>query len=360
MVTYLLIKKEFHRLKIFGWGSFLALGFYIGLVKIINQYPPPGSEEIAGSLIRRPWIWGHMENRFMYWAGAWSLFKENYLLGTGLWTFRELYPQTGLRYTPPNVHNMYLQTATETGLIGLGLLMVCLTALGSSIVRIFRRGSGEVVELNFYITVSLSGFLLHNLIEYNWLSSNFIYYFVFFVISIEVLNRKVADHKIEALTNYSKGIWSTATLLLMVLGAVALLQYYRYHQIIIQDILRSKTIEQVLENSTRAKNLCNRCWRPYFLSAIANQDKYRQFKDNQSLIQAEKDFKEVIQRNPRGLGTYLMLAEIKVIQGKFSEATYFYEKAMRDSRHKSSALTGLKNLAKNKGGENPESSSVLK
>ena len=344
IIFYLLKKKEFRCLKILGGGFIIALGVYIGLVKFLNQLYPSGSEEIATSLIRRPWIWGHVENRFMYWAGAWSLFKENWLLGTGLWTFKEFYPQTGLKYIPPHAHNMYLQTATETGLIGFGLLMACLTTLYLTIIRILKNITNELVDLSFYITVSISSLLLHNLIEYNWLTSNFIYIFVYLVISVEVLNREIASTKMWKNIPDPKKLWPKVIAITMVLGIFTVVQYYRYNRTIGHNVLASNTVEEVLAHAERAKEICGRCGRPHYLSGIVHLEEFRKSKNDRDLVQAEKDFKEVIQRNPLGSGAFFKLGQIKSIQGNHIKAKYFYEKAKKDSRYRSFVLEELKRL----------------
>jgi O-antigen ligase len=344
MIVYYLAKQESRQIKFISYGLLLTLGIYIGLVQILNQYP--GSEEMTASLIRRPWVWEHMENRFMYWTGAWTLFKENWLLGTGLWTFKELYPQTGLKYTPPHVHNMYLQTATETGLIGFSLLLACLSVLGLTIIRIFKNGKTKLLELNIYIAFSLFGFLLHNFIEYNWLGSNFIYFFVFLVISVELISRDTQDNKQSSSMPGLKGVWPKAVTLTLALGALTVLQYYRYDRIVSHDVLMSQTVEEVLSNAERAKDICSRCGRPHYLSGIIYLEQFHLSKNDQDLIQAEKEFEEAIERNPLGLGTYLKLAQIKSLQSNFEEAKSFYERAMDDSRYRLSALAELENIEK--------------
>ena len=133
---------------------------------------------------------------------------EHWFLGSGLWTYFELYPQTGLGRTPPHAHNMYFQTAVETGLVGLGLLVACIIKAYSTFISIFKKGTSErKTDKAYYIVVSLSSYLIHNLIEYNWLISNFIYYFVFLLISLEVLNR---DNPASIKCTYfvdAKGFW---------------------------------------------------------------------------------------------------------------------------------------------------------
>lgn len=353
MFAYLLKKKDFFHLKILAGTIFLTLVTYFGLVNILNPTPQTSSEAVTSLLVRRPWIWEHLENRLMYWSGAWSIFKENWLLGSGLWTFIELYPQTGLKYTPPHAHNMYLQTAMETGLVGFGLLMACLTVLFRTLVHIFKKASTDVAELNFYIAVSLFGFLLQNLIEYNWLTSNFIYFFVFLIVAVEVLNRETGENKKWVSLPFSKEIFPKWVVLSMVLGAFTIIQYYRYSRIISYDIPLSHSVEEVFANAERAKNLCSRCGKPYYLSGIIHLETFRQFKNLQELTLAEKDIKELIRRNPNSMGNFLVLGEIKNLQGNFNEASKYYEIAMKDPRYKVSALAGIKSLEKRRGGRRP-------
>ena len=81
--------------------------------------------------------WGNLENRLTFWIIGWEIFKDYWFTGTGPWTFELLFPKyiadsmlsldvsanaTGSQ-GPPHSHNIFVQTATETGVIGLGLLI---------------------------------------------------------------------------------------------------------------------------------------------------------------------------------------------------------------------------------------------
>lgn len=342
MIIYLLKKKDIQNLKYLGGCLLLALLVYIGLAS--NIHHTADAQAVAGSLVRRPWVWQHIENRFIYWTGAWSLFTEYWLLGSGLWTFVEFYPQMGLMYSPPHAHNLYLQTAAETGLIGFSLLMFCLTILFFTVVKTFRKARPETRDINFYISVSLSGLLLHNLIEYNWLTANFIFYFVFFIISVEVLNRETQRPEESNGMATFNGLWPKVIPVILVLGLFTIVQYYRYHRILGHDILFSNSVNEMATHTAKAKEICNKCGRPHYLSGIVRLEAFRQTQDKQNLIRAEMDFNEVIKRNPRSMGTYLKLGETKSLQGNFEEAKKYYEIAMKDERYRTSALTGLSKL----------------
>jgi len=133
----------------------------------------------------------------------------------------------------------------------------------------------------------------------------------------------------------------------MMVGAFVIVQYYSYQRIISYNIPMSATMEEMFANTTKAKELCHRCGRPYYLSGIAHLEMYRLSQNSQNLVLAEHDFNEVLQRNPYSLGTYLILGKTKSLQGNYSEAKEYYIKAMKDSRHVISAITEIKKIEKN-------------
>lgn len=354
-IIYLLVAKKTYQAKLVGFGVLASILIYFALIKLILEptliIP---IEEIEELDVVNNWLNSSVGLRLMYWLAAWRIFTEHWLYGSGLWTFTELYPQTGLlsRF-PPHAHSMYLQTAAETGLIGLGFLMACLTVLFSTMIRIFKKGSVEVVKINFYIAASLIGFLINNIVEYNWLTSNFIYYFVFLIISVEVLNRETQGYRKWGIKINTQGLQTKVVPIFMVLGAFVVVQYYSYQRIISYDIPMSATMEEMFANTTKAKELCHRCGRPYYLSGIAHLEMYRLSQNSENLVLAEHDLNEVLHRNPYSLGTYLILGKTKSLQGNYSEAKEYYIKAMKDSRHVISAITEIKKIEKNIEGIKP-------
>jgi O-antigen ligase len=351
IIIFFLATNKPHQARLVGIGVIISVSIYWGLLKLILE---PGLiasmgevEVVKQAVVIKEWANRSVGSRLMYWTGAWRIFTDHWLTGSGLWTFVELYPQTGLSRLPAHAHSMYLQTAAETGLIGFGFLIACLTALCSVLVRIFKRGSAEVVEMNFFIAASLIGFLVNNIIEYNWLTANFIYYFVFLVISVEVLNRETKGYKRWVLIFDNKGLWVKVVPIIMILGAFVIVQYYSYQRIISHDVPMSTTMEEMFANTTEAKKICNRCGSPYYLSGIAHLEMYRLSQVRQNLTLAEQDFNEVLHRSPYSFGTYLMLAKVKSLQGKFSEAKEYYLKSMKDAKYILPAVEGIRRIVKN-------------
>jgi putative inorganic carbon (hco3(-)) transporter len=352
-IGYMLKTKATQELKALGWTLVFALLLYFSLKNLFHQSPVSQSDTLASAWVARPWVWEHIENRFMYWTGAWSIFLEHWIWGSGLWTFLELYPQTGLNYTPPHAHNMYLQTLAETGLLGFGFLTVCLYHLIKTSMRTFKDRNADTKKYNFYISLSLSGLLLHNLIEYNWLTSNFIYYFTFLVVSIDILNRETSSRSTCFVIQNKKWLMTTGVIIFLALGAFTLSQYYRYQRVMSEDIPASATIEELAVNVERAIDHCSHCGGPHYLSGFINLQEYYRTKDIQYLAHAEIEINEVIRLNPNGMGMYLLLGEIKGTQGNNLEAISHYKKAMKDSRFKNAALEGLNNLKKKQSRSQP-------
>ena len=84
----------------------------------------------------------HIGNRLVYWLGAWEIFVHPWIMGPGLSTFSEIYPTLGLNIIyplsmlPPHAHSLYVQTATETGFIGISLFFACSIVL---LIKILKR-----------------------------------------------------------------------------------------------------------------------------------------------------------------------------------------------------------------------------
>jgi O-antigen ligase len=101
-------------------------------------------------------------HRWVWWKQAWEGWQERPVVGTGAGSFA----LTNLRYrttfldqaTEP--HNVPLQFLSETGLVGLGLL---LAALGSLIAAGRRRRGHELA-----LSLLLPAFVLHALLDIDW------------------------------------------------------------------------------------------------------------------------------------------------------------------------------------------------
>jgi hypothetical protein len=339
------------KVKLVASGVLAALIIYFGLNSFLLGVDPlfeiknVGNQEVASKLYNV-----HVDNRLIYWFGTWKIFLNHWLTGSGLLTFTELYPFTGLleKYPhallPPHAHSLYIQTASETGLIGFSLLMSSVFfALKANVIKL-KRSSGVTQELNFFLLLSFSGLLIHGISEYNWLISLFIYYFVLQVVSMRFALRENSDNGNKKLgILQSKVLFSTSVLAIILIG-FSLLNYYQYNQIIIDKVPKAQSLEEVEQKLNQAKILCERCGVPYYISGFANLDEARKLQSSSLIDKAQQAFDELIKRNPYNSKVYMTQGDISLFQRNNQKAIESYKMAMRDSRYKEIAHKKLESL----------------
>lgn len=93
------------------------------------------------------------------------------LLGWGLGTFADVYPQFRSFYTNSQVneaHNDYLQTLTETGIVGFGIaIWLIVAALGGALRKTKNWASDVNGILALVALLGISGILVHSLVDFN-------------------------------------------------------------------------------------------------------------------------------------------------------------------------------------------------
>nr|MBC8283294.1 O-antigen ligase family protein [Nitrospinota bacterium] len=294
----------------------------------------------------------HVDNRLVYWMGAWDIFVKHWLIGSGLLTFTELYPFTGYLETyphallPPHAHSLYIQTASEVGLVGFGLLMASIFFAFQKNIKKLKILNGATRELTFFILLSLSGLLIHGISEYNWLISLFIFYFVLQIVSLGVVLRTDPSNE-NSKSGASKGrvLLSISAFSIFIIG-YALLNYYQYNQIIIDRVPEAQTLKEVEQQLSKAKKLCGRCGVPYYLSGFANLNEAKKRRSNKLFNKAQEEFSDALKRNPYNSEVYMYRGDLLSLQKKNQEAKQSYQMAMRDSRYMEIARIKIENLEK--------------
>jgi len=111
------------------------------------------------------------QDRVQVWRGALGLLADHPITGTGLGTFRFVFPRyksahKGVSYL--YAHNDYLQLACETGLVGLGLGFWALIAVGKFLFRSFSvEMSSRKVGLMAGLAAGVSALLVHEVVDFN-------------------------------------------------------------------------------------------------------------------------------------------------------------------------------------------------
>lgn len=358
MSGYFFWKKQFSGLKLVGAGILSALIFCILFTQILKSYfwtaGDMGDANALLSLTRRSWSLDHILARVVFWQSAWEIFKDHWLTGSGPNTFPLLYfryfmkawvPVDFIELEPPDgpvhAHNLYLQTASDTGVVGLGLLLVCLYFFYSTSITIISKR--EQPEIVFYLTLGLTCYLIHNLIEFNWTSPVFKYYFVLWVIIVDFIRR----NEIHRL-GMKRPVFLALTAGYATIAIIVATCFYLFTQEI-QHMLKSKTLEEVETHSYLAEQFCPKCNLPGNIMATVFNNLYRQTGNPELLSNAEIQIQVSSQGyNFDGL---IYLAEIRTLQNRFQEARKIYSQVIRfgTQRHVNIALEKLndiKNLGK--------------
>ncbi|MFQ5673624.1 MAG: O-antigen ligase family protein [Nitrospinales bacterium] len=310
-----------HKLKTRAVRGALCAGLVLGLLAaglfVKERMDEAQQVPSAVNIHEVAWNWDNMINRFLYWQGAWEIFKRYPVTGSGPLTFIAVYPQAMaqtepvarpryIQKRPPHAHSLYAQTLSDSGLIGFALLAALLAVLFK---RLANQPNHPHRPAVFYLSLAAAGFIVHNLIEYNWLVSIFIYYIALLVVLIDFLSRE-AD-----------GGWSLAGRAAMaavagfsILGAAAVADFYFYDRSTHRQIATARTLEDVASHAERAKSLCGRCALPRLILARTFLEGYRQTHKQILLTEAERELHAAARLAPYNPEPSIRLKQIRQLR----------------------------------------------
>jgi hypothetical protein len=157
------------------FGAVLAVG--VGAVAVVNGYG--GIGQAYGTLVSNPNQTETASQRLVslsigfredYWRVGWEAWKERPLTGTGAGSFQ----YTWLENRPgtegvKQVHNLYLEQGTETGIFAfLALVGFVVTLVGYSARATWRSRGGERRILLAGLVSALVVYLVSSFIEWHW------------------------------------------------------------------------------------------------------------------------------------------------------------------------------------------------
>jgi len=163
-----------------------------------------GSDELLGAFSRKVEDTDDVRNRLTslssnsrstYWRVAWEEWKEHPLTGTGAGTFQ----YTWLENRPgfggvKQVHNVYLEQGTETGIVAfLALGGFAALLLGYAARAAWRMRSGEAGERRVLLaglTAAATVYLISSALEWHWyIPPSTIYFFILAGVTIRLAAR---------------------------------------------------------------------------------------------------------------------------------------------------------------------------
>lgn len=149
-------------------------------------------------------------SRSQYWQVAWQEWKQQPLLGTGAGTFQYTWEQDRPGFGGVNqVHNVYLEQGTETGLFAFLALTVFAALLVGYVARAAWRspdlGSRRIILSG--LTAALVVYLFSSALEWHWyIMSSTLIFFILAAVAVKLAARKEWDLENDATP--SNGRWS--------------------------------------------------------------------------------------------------------------------------------------------------------
>jgi hypothetical protein len=288
--------------------------------------------------------------RVWHWKVGWEIFKDHWLIGSGPISFHLLFPkylidlnptinnQVYNSGSPPHAHNIFVQTASDSGLIGIGLMLAFLILFYMRTYKLLRSSSLEIRPFVFFIATTVTCFLVHHMAEYNWPGPMFIYSFTFFIFIIDFIYQKQFNLK----KDNAKGM---TTLMSPALGIIVIFstliscnQYYKFHSTLSERVPANTNLEKFTSLIEQAKQACPRCDRPYMEMARNLLFRYKtnlimfHKSDKSLLLRAKDELQEGRKLNP--YSPYYMghLAQVFAIEGNYSKALHLLKEALKFSR----------------------------
>ena len=118
---------------------------------------------------------GNVAQRFVYVSDAMKLFKRSPIVGLGMGAFENgIYNVQTYHYETKYVHNHYIQTMVETGLIGLALWLGLLAANAVGLFRLWRGDREEQLTMAPALCALLLFLMIHAAVEVIFSSGYFL------------------------------------------------------------------------------------------------------------------------------------------------------------------------------------------
>ena len=167
----ILLRNRDYRLQ-----GLLMLGAFVGIITIFAIFAQPGRGQ-TGILTRAAQV---EDVRFKVWPAAIAIWKDNMLLGAGPahfdHRFRQYRPEA-LQARPDRVHNDYLNTLADWGIVGGAFLLAILGIFAAEVFRSWRyvkRAQNDLTTKRsnksaFVLggSLGLLAFLIHSIFDFN-------------------------------------------------------------------------------------------------------------------------------------------------------------------------------------------------
>ena len=350
IMGYLIFNKDLKRTMLLAQGIVASIILYLVIESIAKTL-----ELQIGVPLLTPDVFseGQSFNRILFWQGAWEIFKDHWLIGSGPLSFALLFPKYLLNFTPiiknqfltsgapPHAHNFFMQTASDSGLIGIGLLLAFLTLFYMQSYKLLRVSSLETRSTVFFFAIAVTCFLAHHMAEYNWPGPMFIYHFTFFIFAIDFTYRKQFDFKKINRPKTIAFILPTLGIIVIFFTLVSCTQYYKFHSILSERFPPGTNLQKLTSLIERAKQSCPRCDKPYIKMAMKLLATYRVNSEKKLLLLAKDELLEGRKLNPYNPHYMGYLGQVFAIEGDYGRGLRLLKEALRFNQTHHIAKLGL-------------------
>ena len=324
-------------------GVAVSLTLYLMVDLIVKGWGVQPSRSSLVALVAGGAAWGSGLDRVLFWQGAWEILKDHWLVGSGPLSFAVLFPKYYLAVTPiinsqtlssgapPHAHNLFAQTASDSGLIGIGLMLAFLAIFYFRVCQLFLHSSLKTRSTVFFLTLAVTSFLFHHMVEYNWPGSMFIFNFTIFIFLIDFTKRKHFSFEKVGPPGRIFYVVPVAGILVSFLTVASSIQYYKYYSAV-ESFSKGGSMHELVSLTAQAKQICPRCDRPYLRLAEDLLSRYKVNPDEKFIRLAKNELLKGRKLNPYNPQFDGYLAQILAIQGDYSQALRLFKEALKFNR----------------------------
>ncbi len=295
--------------------------------------------------------------RFTIWSGAWKIFTLFPVTGSGPWTFKLVYPFQDLHYLyfvknpdfikpvlPHHAHNLFLQTASDMGIPGLGLLIGGIVLWFKQLWRLFQSHIPEVSLASLFLAAGLSSYLFHNIFEYCWPSPVFIYTLVLWLsITLMISRQYPSETCVEPNSSRLASVFGKTS---AVVSLGVLIALYNYNSALEEVHSLKNPPNTRMEYAHKATTFCPSCDWPYLHLANISIEALEATGDKRWAGRAQDQLDEAGKRSPFNPQREFIQGLLFEVQGKYSDALRHYLNAYRTGRMYRDVWTAFKRIRK--------------
>lgn len=286
---------------------------------------------------------GSIKCRWIYLVSTLKIIKDNFLLGTGLGTFGNVY----LKYMIPGkinpaqdyatlyAHNLCLQILSEIGIIGLVVFFIFILKLlwyGFKKTIYFKDRYTRLISIGIFS--GLCFFLMHNTVDigFYFFSVAFYWWFLLGVLAILVRTDSGVTYEKTILARHKKAV----RLDVLVWGIFSLLLIFQITKNFLADIhfykgsvyLNKRLYDESLWEFKKAARLDSYNSRFFEMIGDVYQTEAYLSKSKQGfLVAAKTNYLKALNLSKYNPRVYYKFGLISNLQGRWKEAIYYFEKA---------------------------------